>query len=152
MVSKLLFVMTTIFFLMSNLLLAEEKCSKEDAQKAVELACKTISEKKEAAKDEIKKYRYCTDNYVWLQDSAVKMVMHPLKPNLDGKDLKVIPDDSGKFFLFIEFDKMAKASATGGWVDYIWKKAGAEVATPKTSFVKLCPGGLGWVAGSGIWK
>jgi methyl-accepting chemotaxis protein len=54
--------------------------------------------------------------------------------------------------LFFEFDKMAKAKAEGGWVDYMWAKPGAEKATPKTSFVKKCGGGLNWIAGSGIWK
>ena len=79
------------------------------------------------------------------------MVLHPIKRRLNGKDLSANKDENGKV-LFVEFDKMAKAKAEGGWVDYVWAKPGAEKATPKTSFVKKCAGGLNWIAGSGIWK
>ncbi len=130
-----------------------ETCSKKDARDSVEKICKLIEAKGEGAKEEIKAHRHCGTNYVWVQDTTkeVKMVIHPTNPRLNGKSLTGFKDESG-FPLFVEFDKTAKAEANGGWVDYLWAKPGAEKATAKISFVKLCPGPLKWIAGSGIWK
>lgn len=126
-------------------------CTKAEAKKSVEWACGVIAKGGDAAKAEIKKYRYCGQNYVWVQDKDVKMVLHPIKRKLNGKSLKGYKDKNGKP-IFIDFDKEANANAAGGWVDYVWPKPGEETATPKTSFVKKCGGDKGWIAGSGIWK
>ncbi|WP_127714648.1 cache domain-containing protein [Halobacteriovorax sp. HLS] len=134
---------------MSNTFAAD--CSKEQAKESVEKMCDLIKAKGKGALGEIGKYRYCGSNYVWIQDSDVKMVLHPIKRRLNGKDLKGSKDENG-VPLFVEFDKKAKADAAGGWVDYVWAKPGAEKATPKVSYVKKCEGGLNWIAGSGIWK
>lgn len=136
--------------LMSSLTGYSADCTKADAKKAVEWACKKISEKGEAGKLDVKKYKYCGQNYVWLQDKDVKMVMHPIKPKLNGKSLLKYKDKKSKP-IFIEFDKMARSKKEGGWVDYVWPKPQAESATPKTSFVKVCDEKTKWVAGSGIW-
>ena len=114
-----------------------EDCSKEQAKESVEKMCKLIAEKGDAAKEDVKKYRYCGSNYVWVQDSDVKMVVHPIKGRLNGRDLKKNKDKKGKH-LFVEFDKMAKSTAEGGWVEYFWVKPGDEESTPKVSFVKMC--------------
>jgi methyl-accepting chemotaxis protein len=126
-------------------------CSKAQAKESVEKMCGLIKAKGKGAMGEIAKYRYCGSNYVWVQDSDVKMVLHPIKRRLTGKDLKGNKDENGKA-LFVEFDKVAKANAAGGWVDYVWAKPGAEKATPKVSYVKKCEGGLNYIVGSGIWK
>jgi methyl-accepting chemotaxis protein len=126
-------------------------CSKAQAKESVEKMCNLIKTKGEGAKGDIAKYRYCGSNYVWVQDAQVKMVLHPIKRRLNGKDLKGSKDENGKA-LFVEFDKTANANPAGGWVDYVWAKPGAEKATPKVSFVKKCEGGLNWIVGSGIWK
>lgn len=128
-----------------------QECKKDEAKAAVEKACKLIEEKGDGALDEIKSYKFCGDNYVWIQDSDIKMVLHPIKPRLNGKPLHESKDPAGKL-LFVEFDKMAKAKAEGGWVDYQWPKPGAEKATDKVSFVKMCAGPKKWIAGSGVWK
>lgn len=126
-------------------------CTKDEAKAAVEKACDLVKAKGKDAVEEIQKFRFCDSNYVWIQDKDVKMVMHPIKPRLNGNSLTEHKDEKGTH-LFVEFDKMAKSTAEGGWVDYMWAKPGAEQATPKTSFVKKCEGGLDWIAGSGVWK
>ncbi len=135
-------------------------CSKEEAIAAVNKACSIINEKGNDSLKDIAKFRFCGSNYVWIQDtdpkiadgkSPIKMVQHPVQRRLDGGDLTQHKDEDG-VFLFIEFDKMAKQNKDGGWVDYKWKKAGAETATPKTSFVKLCGDKVPWIAGAGVWK
>ncbi len=126
-------------------------CTKEQAKEAVEKMCGEVSSKGDASKAEVTKFRFCDTNYVWIQDSDVKMVVHPIKGRLNGKDLKGNKDEKGKF-LFVEFDKVAKANKDGGWVDYYWTKPGDEAPTPKISFVKLCAGDKKWIAGAGVWK
>ena len=130
---------------------ATEQCKKEQAQAAVEKVCKEIETSGQEAVKMVQKFRFCGTNYVWVQDKNVKMVIHPIKRRLTGKSLTSHKDENGKL-LFVEFDQMARSSSKGGWVDYAWAKPGAEKATPKVSFVKLCGGDLGWVAGSGVWK
>lgn len=138
-----------LFVTLSSIQAAD--CKKKDAKSSVEKMCDLIAKKGKGALKEIAKYRYCGSNYVWIQDKKIKMVLHPIKRRLNGKDLTAHKDEKGKK-LFIEFEKIARGNAKGGWVDYVWAKPGAEKATPKTSFVKVCKGDLGWVAGSGIWK
>ncbi|MBV2167672.1 MAG: cache domain-containing protein [Bdellovibrio sp.] len=130
---------------------AEEACTKEQAKEAVEKVCKEIEAKGDAALEMVQGFRFCGSNYVWVQDTDLNMVLHPIKPKLNKTSLKENKDDNGKA-LFVEFDKMAKAKKEGGWVDYVWPKPGAEKATDKISFVKKCGGAKGWIAGSGVWK
>lgn len=138
-------------FLFLGSMQAYAACSQDDAKKAVELICKEIEAKGEGAKELIQSHRFCDTNYVWVQDSDVKMVVHPIKGRLNGQSLKENKDEKGKL-LFVEFDKSAKANAAGGWVDYMWTKPGDEAPTPKVSFVKLCGGDKKWIAGAGVWK
>src|SRR5215467_511176 len=48
-----------------------------------------------AAMGEIKGLRYDKVEYFWINDMTPKMVMHPIKPELDGKDLSTMKDPSG---------------------------------------------------------
>ncbi len=125
-------------------------CSKAQAKETVDKMCAIVTAKGKAGLGEIAKYRYCGSNYVWIQDKEIKMVLHPIKRRLKGKDLTKNEDENGKK-LFVAFEKTARGTS-GGWVDYVWAKPGAEKATPKISYVKVCDGGLGWIVGSGIWK
>lgn len=133
-------------------------CTKAEAEKWVNDICKKISEKGSDIQSEWPQgllFQNCGDNYVWVQDTTkeIKMVMHPIKQRLNGQSLTEHVDEN-KFHLFIEFDKAAKKSEKGAWVDYMWAKPGAEKATAKTSFVKACKmkNGESWIAGSGVWK
>jgi methyl-accepting chemotaxis protein len=74
--------------------------------------------------------------------------MHPVKPELDGKDVSNDADPNGKL-LFIEFVKTVRASGAG-YVDYLWPKPGSSVPVRKISYVKLFEP-WGWVVGSGLY-
>ncbi|MEW6766271.1 MAG: methyl-accepting chemotaxis protein [Pseudomonadota bacterium] len=91
--------------------------------------------------------RYDEKEYFWINTSDPRMVMHPIKPELDGKDLSDIKDPNGKH-IFIEFAKAAQKG--GGFVDYLWPKPGAKQPVAKTSYVKLYQP-WDWVVGSGIY-
>jgi methyl-accepting chemotaxis protein len=105
-------------------------------------------EAKKLAVAALKSMRYEGNEYIWINDMTPAMVMHPIKPELDGKDLSKNADPSGKL-LFVAFVDTVKAKGEG-FVDYLWPKPGFEKPVPKISYVKgFAP--WGWVIGSGIY-
>jgi len=114
----------------------QKKLSREEAQAA---ALKAIGE-----------LRYEQSEYFWVNDLGPRMVMHPLKPELDGRDLSDYTDPDGKH-LFVEMVKAVRSGPGGaGFVDYRWPKPGAVEPLPKRSFVKLFEP-WGWMIGTGIY-
>jgi methyl-accepting chemotaxis protein len=108
----------------------------------------TLEEAQAKAKEAIKNMRYEQKDYFWLNDMTPKMVMHPMKPKLDGKDLSNNKDPNGKR-LFVEMVEVCKKDGAG-FVDYYWAKPGETEPVPKISYVKLVPE-WGWIIGSGIY-
>jgi methyl-accepting chemotaxis protein len=107
-----------------------------------------LDEAQKRAAARVKNLRYNGQEYFWINDLAPKMIMHPFKPELDGKDLSANKDPNGKA-LFIEFAKTCKENGEG-FVDYMWPKPGETVPVPKVSFVKLFEP-WGWIVGSGVY-
>ncbi len=103
---------------------------------------------KKAAMDTIKSMRYEGKEYYWIKTAEGIMVMHPIKPALDGKDLIPLKDKAGKLF-FREMVDVANSKGAG-FVEYMWPKPGQPEPVPKISYVKLHPG-WGWIIGSGIY-
>ena len=96
----------------------------------------------------IKGARYAGDEYFWINDMGPRMVMHPFKPALDGKDLSAVTDPSGKR-LFMQFVEVVRQQGAG-YVDYLWPKPGQDEAVEKVSYVAgFQP--WGWVIGSGLY-
>jgi len=105
-------------------------------------------EAQRAAIQAIRAMRYEGNNYFWINDDHATMIMHPIKPEMEGTDLTSFKDPSGKA-IFVEFVKAAQV-AGGGHVDYLWPKPGKERPVAKLSFVKrFAP--WGWVIGTGIY-
>ena len=100
------------------------------------------------ATEAVKGMRYEGKNYFWINDTHPRMVMHPFKPELDGKDLSANKDPNGKA-LFVEMANVCR-KAGAGFVDYYWPKPGEPNPVPKISYVKLVPE-WGWIIGSGIY-
>ncbi|MBT0569852.1 cache domain-containing protein [Curvibacter sp. CHRR-16] len=106
-------------------------------------------EAKQRALLALKSVRYSGAEYIWVNDMQPKMVMHPIKPELDGKDLTENKDPTGKR-VFVEFVKAAQSSTEGASVAYMWPKPGNDQPVQKVSFVKaFAP--WGWVIGSGVY-
>ncbi len=108
----------------------------------------SVEEAKQRAKEAVKSMRYEKDDYFWINDMEPRMVMHPFKPDLDGKDLSGYKDPNGKA-LFVEFANTVKHDGAG-FVDYYWPKPGHSKPVPKISYVKGFPE-WGWIIGSGIY-
>ncbi|MBY5400892.1 methyl-accepting chemotaxis protein [Rhizobium leguminosarum] len=101
-----------------------------------------------AAKDVIGAMRYGADGYFWINDMRPTMVMHPIKPQLDGIDISQMKDPTGKF-LFVEFVNKVKKDGKG-FVDYLWPKPGADEPVLKYSYVAGFEP-WGWIVGTGVY-
>ncbi|MEZ5786049.1 MAG: methyl-accepting chemotaxis protein [Xanthobacteraceae bacterium] len=108
----------------------------------------STAEAQKQAMARIAALRYGADDYFWINDMHPRMVMHPMKPELDGKDLSEAKDPSGKR-LFVEFANTVKKDGAG-FVSYEWPKPGADKPQPKLSYVAgFAP--WGWVVGTGVY-
>ncbi|MGO7213564.1 methyl-accepting chemotaxis protein [Rhizobium ruizarguesonis] len=101
-----------------------------------------------AAKDVIGAMRYGADGYFWINDMRPTMVMHPIKPALNGTDISQMKDPTGKF-LFVEFVNKVKKDGKG-FVDYLWPKPGADEPVLKYSYVAGFEP-WGWIVGTGVY-
>ena len=97
-------------------------------------------------KDIVKSVRYGEKGYFWINDLTPKMIMHPIKPRLDGKDLSTLKDPNGKY-LFNEMVKTVKEN-NSGFVNYQWAKPDFEEPQDKISYVVLFKP-YGWIIGTG---
>ena len=109
---------------------------------------KTEQEAKDSALKAIEKLRYNKTDYFWVNDLDAIMVMHPIKPALNGKNLYGLKDKQGKQF-FKNFVDIVKAKGAGN-ESYLWPKPGFEEPVEKVSYVEgFKP--WGWVIGTGIY-
>ncbi len=102
----------------------------------------------QSAIDVISGMRYSGDEYFWINDMTPTMVMHPVKPELDGTDLSGQVDPDGTQ-IFVEFVDVVRSEGAG-FVAYQWPKPGAEDPQPKVSYVTGYEP-WGWVLGSGVY-
>lgn len=108
----------------------------------------TRQQAQQAARSAVKALRYEGKEYFWINDMTPVMIMHPLKPELDGKPLGDFKDPDGKR-LFVEFVDVVRQNQAG-FVHYQWPKPGADAPQPKLSYVKGFEP-WGWIVGSGIY-
>jgi methyl-accepting chemotaxis protein len=108
----------------------------------------TRAEAQRNALQVIQPMRYDGDNYFWINDTHPTMVMHPTKPELDGKDLTNFKDPAGKA-LFVDCVNAAR-NPEGGFVFYQWPKPGRDKPVAKLSYVREFEP-WGWVVGTGIY-
>jgi methyl-accepting chemotaxis protein len=92
--------------------------------------------------------RYGNNDYFWINDMHPKMVMHPIKPEMNGNDLSTYKDPNGKL-LFVDFVDAVKKSGSG-FVPYEWPKPGFDKPQPKLSYVVgFAP--WNWLVGTGVY-
>ena len=90
-------------------------------------------EGKKLAIDSVRALRYNKTEYFWINDMQTKIIMHPIRADMVGKEQTDTKDPNGKR-LFIEFVETVKAKGAG-FVDYMWPKPGSTDPQPKVSYV-----------------
>ncbi|MEA3240400.1 MAG: methyl-accepting chemotaxis protein, partial [Pseudomonadota bacterium] len=138
-----------------------KKLKSRELQKVVDAVCSQVEafyqknhdrlspeDLDEGLKELVRTARYDHGNYIWINDLVPRMVMHPIKPQLDGKDLSSFKDPQGTY-LFNDMVKVCKQRGAG-MVSYMWSKPGESEPKEKISYVRLFKP-LGWILGSGAW-
>ena len=97
---------------------------------------------------QIQKLRYDEKEYFWINDMQPRMVMHPIKPDLNGKELGEMKDPNG-LALFSAMVAVVRKDGKG-FVAYQWPKPGSDKPVDKISFVQGFEP-WGWVIGSGVY-
>ncbi len=156
MVKKTLIILTSFFVavLFTSSGFAADLTTPQLAKEKVTAACKLLEAEGEGAFAKIKdpegEFRFASDGYIWIQDLNAVVLMHPIKPSLDGKDMSGFADKNGTL-LFLNFSEIC-ADEGAGWVPYVWPKPGQENTSPKISYVKhVVHGGKDYVAGCGVY-
>jgi signal-transduction protein with cAMP-binding, CBS, and nucleotidyltransferase domain/PAS domain-containing protein len=95
------------------------------------------------------RYGETLKDYLWITDRVPRMIVHPYRPDLNGKDLTDFRDSKGKT-IFVEFVK-AVSSTGESFVDYMWQwNDDSTRIVPKLSYVKSFEP-WGWIIGTGIY-
>lgn len=101
------------------------------------------------AMDIIRDVRYRDIEYFFIHDLQGNMLMHAVRPDLDGQNLNGLQDPNGTY-LFRELIAAASSPERSGFVDYYWPRAGSEDPIHKLSYVvQFEP--WGWAIGTGLY-
>jgi len=164
-ISILLFILTIFLFIIphfqESIMNGKREMIKELTNSAWSILSKYENDEREgllnreeAQKTAISRIQYLrygeeSKDYFWITDLTPKMIMHPFRNDLNGKDLTKFTDPHGKR-LFVEFVKTVKKSEHG-YVDYMWQwKDDSLHIVPKLSYVKIFKP-WNWVIGTGIY-
>ncbi len=91
--------------------------------------------------------RYEDNNYLWIASPGARIVAHPIKPELAGKDMSASKDASGKLH-WQAMDQLAQ-KPTGGFVDYDQQLPDGKVRS-KVSFIRRFQP-WGWDLATGVY-
>jgi len=111
---------------------------------------------KKELKNFVKHYRYKVfasdkkaNGYFWINDFTGTIVMHPLKPQLIGKNLINFKDKKGNR-LFYDMVQVCKQKGAG-FVSYMWDNPRTGKLEDKLSYVATFKP-FGWIIGTGVYK
>ncbi|MAP96353.1 MAG: chemotaxis protein [Ponticaulis sp.] len=133
----------------------EVESKKAELKSLVESTSSLVESARESGMEDpgsvIRPLRYQGTEYFFIIDTNGIMVSHPIRPELNGTDLRV-PDAKGNNY-FQEMIDVAMANPDGGYVHYEWAKptaASPDDLSPKISFVQMMNGG-DWIVGTGVY-
>ncbi|HDS1556594.1 TPA: cache domain-containing protein [Stenotrophomonas maltophilia] len=103
---------------------------------------------KAAALQALERMRAENDAYYYnVYDTGYRVLMHPFRKDLVGKDMKDFRTDEG---VRIYYQQVEAAKAGGGFVDYRWAKPGSEGTVGKIAYAGLFAP-WNWVISSGVY-
>ena len=115
---------------------------------AVQKSGVAVADAQKRALARVAALRYGNDDYFWVNDMQPRMLMHPMKPEMNGTDISAFKDPNGKA-LFVDMVGAVKKDGSG-FVPYEWPKPGFDKPQPKLSYVVgFAP--WDWVIGTGVY-
>lgn len=133
-----------------SLLMAQEETALSilnDLDKRSKAGEMSVEEAQKQALHHLGQMRFGIEGYFWVNNLKPVMLMHPMKPELNGKDLSDITDPDG-LHVFKEF--VVAAQSNRNYVAYKWPKPGVSEPVDKLSAVRLFEP-WGWVVGNGTY-
>ncbi len=111
----------------------------------------SLAAAQKSAAGRIQDLRYGNEgkDYFWITDLRVRMIMHPYRTDLNGRDVSDFKDPRG-VRIFVEFAN-ALRDRGDAYVEYVWQwKDDPDRLEPKQSYIKkFAP--WGWILGTGLY-
>ncbi|HBO6052648.1 TPA: methyl-accepting chemotaxis protein [Pseudomonas aeruginosa] len=100
------------------------------------------------AREMIRGLRYGGNEYFFIQNLQQRMLLHPMSPEIEGRDVSDLKDAKG---IAINQEMVSVAQSSGhGIVEYSWPKPGAVQPADKISYITLFEP-WGWILGTGAY-
>jgi PAS domain S-box-containing protein len=112
----------------------------------------TMAEAQQAALAHLRGIRFGTENqgYFWINDRSPRLLMHPHRTELEGRDVGELTDADGQR-IFADGVAAAAGPEGAGFITYRWPvPQDAAPALPKISHMRLYPP-WGWIVGGGAY-
>ena len=123
----------------------------ESLNNAVTKGNMTLAQAQDTAIEHFRALRYGPEknDYFWINDMYPFMIMHPYRPDLEGRDLTSFKDLQNNYPFIAMVSKVMQDG--GGYVNYYWQwKNDQSRSSAKLSYVKgFKP--WGWILGTGIY-
>ncbi len=97
--------------------------------------------------ESVRAARYGEDDYFFIIDGNVRIVMHPFNSEIEGRDGGTVRDPDG-VALFTEMVRAARDG--GGYVHYRWTRDGSNRPLPKISYAAAFDP-WNWVVATGVY-
>ncbi|OLQ90222.1 histidine kinase [Vibrio panuliri] len=95
----------------------------------------------------IEKLRYGTDGYFFVYDHKGTNLVHPIMPELQGRNLIDIQDNNGDFLIVALLEQ---AQRGGGFHQYLWQKPSTGETVTKLSYAAWLDK-WEWMVGTGLY-
>ena len=119
----------------------------KEEQAAVKDGGPTVLDAQKRAQARVAALRYAGNEYFFIVDTQTRLVMHPLRPEMVGRDMSDFKDASGTLIYRMFVDT---ARAGNGFASYNQNKPGFDKPQPKLSYVaNFQP--WGWVVVTGVY-
>lgn len=112
----------------------------------------TLAEAQQAAIAHLRVIRFGSENlgYFWINDQRPRLLMHPYRPEMEGRDVGELTDADGRR-IFADGVAAAAVPEGAGFIAYRWPKPqDAAAALPKIAHLRLYAP-WGWIVGCGAY-
>ncbi|WCM94918.1 methyl-accepting chemotaxis protein [Acidovorax sp. NCPPB 2350] len=118
-----------------------------DYEKQAQAGKMPQEEARRAAMARVAAQRYGKDGYVTLVGADSVIAMHPIKPELDGKNMRSFKDAKGTP-LYVNIAATGSSAQGRGFLEYWWPRPGSDTPSPKIGYaVRFKPWNWDLVAG-----